>query len=157
MEIRRIADHDRVKFSAIRREMFPGEDADWPVDEFLSPAGAAFGGFDGDDLVAYAAAGFRSHAEGAWEGPAAEQRIAYLEEWYVRKGHRHRGIGRALAAAVEMWALNNGATHLASDTVIGNDAAIAAHVNFGFDEVERTVHFIKQLPDQPQTTTVDTG
>lgn len=147
MDVRRLGPADRDQLRPIRLEMFPGDAGlDWPLDECLSPAAAAFGAFAGTELIGYAAAGWRSHAEGAWDRPAVEQRIAYLEEWYVRPGHRGRGVGRALVAAVEAWAGEQGATHLASDTEIGNDASIAAHQALGLAEVERAVHFLKRLP-----------
>ncbi len=150
MEIRRLDDADRNLLRAIRLEMFP-EDAglEWPLDECLSPAAAAFGAPVGEALAGYAVAGFRSHAEGAWDRPAAEQRIAYLEEWYVRPAHRGQGVGRALVEAVEGWARARHATHLASDTEWTNEASVAAHAALGLVEVERTVHFLKRLDPAP--------
>ncbi len=148
MDVRRLGAADRDRLRAIRLEMFP-EDAglEWPLDECLSTANAAYGAFAGAEMAGYAAAGWRSHAEGAWDRPAAELRIAYLEEWYVRPAHRGRGVGRALVAAVEAWARREGATHLASDTEVGNAVSIAAHLALGLAEVERTVHFLRPLRD----------
>lgn len=146
MEIRRLGEADRDELRAIRLEMFPGDAGlEWPLDECLSTAAAAFGAFAGGELAGYAAAGWRSHAEGAWDRPAAELRIAYLEEWYVRSAYRRRGAGRALVEAVRRWARDSGATHLASDTELGNAVSIAAHRALGLAEVERTVHFLEAL------------
>ncbi len=145
MEIRPLTPAERPALLAIRRELFPDDEPDWPADEYLTPGGIAVGAFDDDELIGYAAAGLRSHAEGAWERPPAEQKIAYLEEWYVRAGSRGRGIGRALVTAVEAWAVELRATHLASDTEVDNTGAIAAHAAVGFRHVETAAHFLKAL------------
>ncbi len=155
MEIRRLTEADRLAFAAIRLELFPdAELGDWAVEHHLSPGAVAFGAFD-PELIGYAAADFRSHAEGAWEQPPGEQHIAYLEEWYVREGHRRQGVGLALLDAVRDWARQHRATHLASDSDPDNATAIAAHLAAGFAEVERAVHFVERLerdqapPDLP--------
>ncbi len=148
MEIRRLTGHDKDQLQVMRAELFPDEDRDWPIDEYLSPGGVVVGAF-GSELVGYAAAQLRSHAEGAWDRPAGEQRIAYLEEWYVRPGHRRRGVGAALVAEVEAWARGAFADYLASDTDIGNDVSVAAHRSIGFEEVERAVHFLRELEPRP--------
>ena len=137
---------DRDAFAAIRLEFF-GEDegVEWPMREFLAPSGIAIGAFDDGALVGYAAGGLRSHAEGAWARPAAEQRITYLEEWYVREGHRRKGIGRRLVREVETSAVEWRADYLASDTELDNLISQAAHVAVGLEEVERAVHFLKRL------------
>ncbi len=151
MEIRRLAPVDREALREIRLELFP-EDAglEWPLDEYLGAVTAtAFGAFADGELAGYAAAGLRSHAEGAWDRPAARQRIAYLEEWYVRAAHRRRGVGRSLVEAAVAWAESLRATHLASDTEIDNEGSIAAHTALGLAEVERTVHFLMPLQPGP--------
>lgn len=150
MTTRRLTSEDREALASLRNEFFPEDAAlDWPLREMLSAHTVAVGAFDGDELVGYAAAGLRSHAEGAWDRPAAEQRIAYLEEWYVTPSHRRRGFGRALVAGVEEWARELRADVLASDTEIGNETSVSAHAELGFEEVERAVHFVKSLPSEP--------
>lgn len=146
MDIRRLTWSDRDAFAAIRLELFPEDDVvDWPVREFLSASSVAVGAFSEEELVGYAAGGLRSHAEGAWDRPAAEQRIAYLEEWYVREDHRRQGIGRRLVEEVEVWARERRADYLASDTELDNVVSQATHAALGIREVERAVHFLKPL------------
>lgn len=146
MEVRRLAWSDREAFAAIRLELFPEDEGlEWPVREFLSASSVAIGAYSDGDLVGYAAAGWRSHAEGAWERPAAEQRIVYLEEWFVRQSHRRRGIGRRLVEEVEVWAAEQRADFLASDTELDNLTSQAAHAALDVREVERAVHFLKPL------------
>ncbi len=145
MDVRRLTLDDLEAFRSIRREFFPDEEADWTDAEFLGRRAVAVGAFDGDELIGYAAAGLRSHAEGAWDRPPAEQRVAYLEEWFVRPRHRRTGVGRRLVEEVEHWAHEIRADYLASDTEIENELSQAAHTALGFGEVERTVHFLKAL------------
>jgi aminoglycoside 6'-N-acetyltransferase I len=59
---------------------------------------------------------------------------------------RGRGAGRALVAAVEAWAVQLGLLELASDTLLANTSAQAAHTQLGFVEVERAVRYRKVLP-----------
>lgn len=150
MEIRQLTNDDRDVFRQIRLELFPEDDGiEWPVREYLSLAAFAFGAFIDGDLAGYSAGGLRSHAEGAWERPAGEQRIAYLEEWFVRPAFRRRGVGRALVEAVEAWAAERRADYLASDTELDNTVSQAAHAALGLAEVERAVHFLKPITSAP--------
>ena len=45
----------------------------------------------------------------------------------------------------EDWARGKGCSEMASDTWLDNEASIRAHVKLGYAEVERLVHFVKQL------------
>jgi aminoglycoside 6'-N-acetyltransferase I len=85
----------------------------------------------------------RSHADGCATSP-----VGYLEGWYVVPQARRRGVGRALVAAFEGWAVERGCSELASDTWPENAASIEAHRRLGFQEVDRVVTFRKALvPD----------
>lgn len=81
----------------------------------------------------------RNYAEGC-SGPTP-----YIEAWYVDQDVRQQGIGRALVAAAEQWAKQRGYREIASDALLENRASQLAHVASGFVEVERAVHFRKQL------------
>ncbi|MCA9919722.1 MAG: GNAT family N-acetyltransferase [Anaerolineales bacterium] len=91
-------------------------------------------------LAGYLHIGTRKYAEGCTRSP-----VAYLEEWFVDADVRRQGVGRALVAAAEVWARQNGYTELASDTLITNDISLASHLALGFTEVERQINFIKKL------------
>jgi len=97
-------------------------------------------------LVDQAVAGFAEvsvrsdHVEGTAASP-----VPYLEGWYVRAAWRGRGVGRALLSYVEQWAVSKGYSELASDAEIQNDRSIRLHAMFGFNEVGRSVHFVKNL------------
>lgn len=71
--------------------------------------------------------------------------VVYMEGIYVKDGHRDRGIGAALIRRAEEWALSKGCNEIASDALLGNDGSINFHKRAGFQEVERTVAFIKTI------------
>lgn len=71
--------------------------------------------------------------------------VGYLEGWYVADGHRRSGIGRALVQAGEDWARAQGCTEFASDALLQNEPAHAAHRALGFEETGRVVTFRKTL------------
>ncbi len=80
------------------------------------------------------------HVEGTTISP-----VPYLEGWYVSERFRGQGVGRALLAFAEEWAVAKGYGELASDSEIENKAGIDLHKSVGFREVGRTVHFVKSL------------
>lgn len=91
-------------------------------------------------LAGYVHVGSRKYAEGCTRSP-----VAYLEEWFVDADVRRQGVGRALIAAAEDWARQNGFCELASDTLIDNEISLVSHLALGFTEVERQINFIKKL------------
>jgi aminoglycoside 6'-N-acetyltransferase I len=82
----------------------------------------------------------RSYAEGCRTAP-----VPYIEAWYVAPQARRRGVGRALVAAAEQWARARGYGEIASDTLLDNRVGERAHLALGFAEVERAIHFRKDL------------
>jgi L-amino acid N-acyltransferase YncA len=94
---------------------------------------------DSDTLIGYADVGERSVVEGA-EGPAA-----YLEAWYVKESWRKQGLGEALIRACADWARQQGYTEMGSDALLDNTLSQRLHVKFGFEEMERVVHFRMNL------------
>jgi aminoglycoside 6'-N-acetyltransferase I len=68
-----------------------------------------------------------------------------VESWYMDADARRRGIGRALLAAAEAWAREHGYAEIASDTQLDNATSERLHGRYGFEEVERTIHFRKAL------------
>jgi aminoglycoside 6'-N-acetyltransferase I len=85
--------------------------------------------------------GLRSYAEGCRAAP-----VPCIEAWYVVPEARRRGVGRALVAAAEQWARARGCREIASDTLLDNGLGERAHVALGFVEIERAIHFRKDLP-----------
>jgi aminoglycoside 6'-N-acetyltransferase I len=92
-----------------------------------------------ETLIGYADVGERSVVEGA-EGAAA-----YLEAWYVKEDWRKRGVGEELIKACAGWAREQGYTEMGSDALLDNAESQRLHRKFGFEEMERVVHFRMKL------------
>lgn len=96
---------------------------------------------EGRELLGFVEVGLRSHADGC--DPHIP--CGYLEGWYVRPAHRHRGVGRALVQAAERWARSQGAKEMASDTWMDNEESQRAHSAMGYEVVDRCVNYKKRL------------
>ena len=150
MQIRAATAADVAAWSTLRAALWP--DAD--VVELRREAAAYFTGTQsGQPIAAILLAvdeqgrpcgmielTLRLYAEGCEASP-----VPYVEGWYVAPDRRGHGIGRALMAAAEAWALAAGHSELASDALVENTASHKAHAALGFTEVERSVHFRKEL------------
>ena len=82
----------------------------------------------------------RDYGEGCETSP-----VGYIEGWFVEEEFRGKGIAGALTQAAENWAREKGCSEMASDTWLENETSIRAHLKMGYVEVERLVHFVKQL------------
>ena len=71
--------------------------------------------------------------------------VAFVEGLYVLPEARRQGIARRLVESVVAWALRQGCSELASDSLLENSAAHAAHRALGFEETERVVYFRRAL------------
>lgn len=75
--------------------------------------------------------------------------VAFLEGWFVAPAWRGRGVGRALVRAAEAWARARGCSEFASDALLDDAPAHAAHLACGFEETERLVYFRKAVAAAP--------
>ena len=73
--------------------------------------------------------------------------VAFLEGLYVVRSSRRQGVARALVESVVKWALDEGCRELASDSLLDNTGAHAAHRALGFEETECVVYFRRALHD----------
>ena len=71
--------------------------------------------------------------------------VGYLEGWFVEPEYRKNGIGRKLVRDAENWARSKGCEEMASDSELGNDLSLKAHLNLGYEETSRLVHLRKDL------------
>ena len=71
--------------------------------------------------------------------------VGYLEGWFVEPQFRQHGIGRILVNTAEKWARSKGCEEMASDSEIGNDLSLKAHLKLGYEETSRLVHLRKDL------------
>jgi aminoglycoside 6'-N-acetyltransferase I len=92
------------------------------------------------EIVGFAEVDLRPYADGCHSSP-----VGYLEGWYVTPTHRRRGVGQALVLAAEAWARAHGCSEMASDTDLSNAVSQRAHRALGYGEVERLVHFRRDL------------
>jgi aminoglycoside 6'-N-acetyltransferase I len=92
-------------------------------------------------LVGFLEVGLRSYAEGC----DPSHIVGYVEGWYVSENHRHQGIGAALLQAAENWSRAQGCKEIASDSQLTNQASQRVHEALGFEVVERSVNYRKQL------------
>jgi len=90
--------------------------------------------------VGFLEVSIRLTAEGCRPG-----RIGYLEGWYVEPAWRGKGMGAALIAEAESWALARGCREMASDAYAENQGSRAAHQRLGYQEVALLAHFRKDL------------
>lgn len=96
---------------------------------------------DQKNAIAFINLSLRSdYVPGATHSP-----VAYVEGIYVKDEYRNQGVGKALIQFAQQWALNQGCIELASDALIENTASHEFHKKIGFQEVERTVFFIKSV------------
>jgi aminoglycoside 6'-N-acetyltransferase I len=72
--------------------------------------------------------------------------VGFLEGWYVVPAARRTGVGRALVAASEKWARDEGCAEFASDANLDNEISRAAHITLGFEETGAVRKFRKDLP-----------
>ncbi len=147
MAVRPLEDEDRPAWLAMRAALWPDSDAADPAgaDAWVARADAITivaqpSGSSGGQLIGFAEAGERPYADGSDTSP-----VAFLEGWYVEPEYRCQGFGRELVQAVETWARSRGLTELASDSLLENTNAHAAHEAAGFREVERAVRYRKPL------------
>lgn len=82
----------------------------------------------------------RDYVEGTASSP-----VGYLEGLFVKQEYRRRGGAKALLAACEQWAREQGCTEFASDCELENRASQRFHRSAGFRETNRIVCFAKKL------------
>lgn len=72
-------------------------------------------------------------------------RVGYLEGLFVLPEYRRHGVAGILVKTAENWARAKGCEEMASDSEIGNDASLQAHLKLGYEETSRLVHLRKDL------------
>jgi aminoglycoside 6'-N-acetyltransferase I len=91
-------------------------------------------------LAGFVEARLRPYADGCDTSP-----VGFVEGWFVDADMRRRGIGAALIAVAEAWAISRGCREMASDAELHNELSRSAHAGVGFAEVEQVVRFHKNL------------
>ena len=142
--IRRVTQNDKTEWFHMRKGIWPeapDEYLDFDMDDILaSDNDLVIFACDGDSPIGLTEARIREYGEGCETSP-----VGYLEGWYVQDDYRGRGIVGIMTQAAENWVREKGCTEMASDTWLDNEPSIRAHVKMGYIEVERLVHYVKQL------------
>ncbi len=121
--VRHATDQDAPTWLQMREALWPDESGSHAgeVEQFFAgmlsmPLAVLIADDDSGRPVGFAELSIRNYAE-----DCVTDRVAYLEGWYVVPEARRRGVGRALVAAAEEWAREQGCTEFASDALLDND------------------------------------
>jgi aminoglycoside 6'-N-acetyltransferase I len=144
IEVRRAVDSDKGLWFSMRKGIWPEAPDDYlgyDLDDILgSDIDAVFIAFVDSQPAGMIEARIREYGEGCETSP-----VGYIEGWFVHENFRGSGVAGVLTGAAENWAREKGCTEMGSDTWLDNETSIRAHVKLGYVEVERLVHFVKQL------------
>jgi aminoglycoside 6'-N-acetyltransferase I len=142
--IRPVTQEDKTEWLRMRKGIWPeapDEYLDYDMDDVLSSdRNAVFFALLEGYPVGMIEVHLKESAEGCFSSP-----VGYLEAWFVNEDMRGKGAAGALIDAAENWARTKGCRDMASDTWLENAVSIRAHAKMGYSEVERLVHFVKQL------------
>lgn len=145
-EIRRLAEADSGHWLNLRRRLWD----ELSEDEHIAEMREIFAHSD-TQLVLVAVnedgivAGFLEASIRPFVEDCRSDHVGYIEGWFVLNEYRRKGIGSALVRAAESWAKENGCEEMASDTEIGNEPGLAAHLELGFKETSRLIHLRKEI------------
>lgn len=146
IEIRRLVESDSRSWLALRRLLWDqaseGEHLREMLDIFKHPDTQLILVADsgGGNIVGFLEASIRPFVE-----DCETDNVGYLEGWYVEPEFRRSGVGGRLVAAAEAWARQNGCVEMASDSEVGNEVSLAAHLKLGYTETSRLVHLRKEI------------
>lgn len=144
IEIRKVTNAEKDAWFQMRKGVWPEAEDDYlmfDMDEILASAeDVIFMAFVDGKPAGMIETSIREYAEGCESSP-----VGYIEAWFVEGNFRKTGVAGALVKAAETWAREKGCTEMGSDTWLDNGAGIRAHEKLGYHEVERLVHFVKQL------------
>jgi aminoglycoside 6'-N-acetyltransferase I len=143
--IRRATDDDKPEWLRMRHGLWPEAPLEYlalDLDDLLADDDTAvFMAFnENGQPVGFIEVSLRSFAEGCETSP-----VGYIEAWFVGELVRRQNLGRDLAYTAEQWAREKGCSEMASDTWLGNEESITAHLRLGYHEADRLVHFVKRL------------
>ena len=142
--LRRVMQEDKAEWFRMRKGIWPDVPDNYmtfDMDRLLANVDYfVIFACDGDQPIGLTEAQIRDHAEGCETSP-----VGYLEGWFVQEEYRGKRIAGLMTQAAENWMREKGCTEVASDTWLDNEPSIRAHVNMGYHEVERLVHFVKRL------------
>jgi len=143
--IRPVEPSDRDEWLRLRSKLWDHTSREDHIEEIQSIVGdpetqLVLVAAEGDTLVGFLESSIRQFVE-----DCETDHVGYLEGWYVEPMYRRSGVGRSLVANAEQWARSCGCTEMASDAEIGNEESLVAHIQLGYAETSRLVHFRKEI------------
>ncbi len=91
-------------------------------------------------IIGFAETGIRNYAEGC-----RSDHVLYLEAIWVEPGYRQGGVVSFILQEIEKWGRAGGFREMASDCLLDNVVSEKWHTSCSFEEVERAIHFRKDL------------
>ncbi len=145
MQIDKCGTDQLPQWVALRIALWPDEDAQQIAAEASGMLAQAdllvLVAREGEAVIGFAEAAIRNdYVNGCETSP-----VAFVEGIYVVPEQRRRGVAKAMIAAIDVWAQQQGLRELASDALLGNAQSHAMHEALGFGETERVVYFRKVL------------
>jgi len=153
--IRTVSRSDREAWLSLRSRLWPARPPEGlanEVDSYLSGGDLWKFGTDSipflvlmadhptEGIVGFLEASLRPFADRCRTAP-----VGYLEGWFVVPEMRRRGIGGALVRSAEDWARAHGCREMASDAHTDNLVSEQSHRALGYEEVDRLIHFRREL------------
>jgi len=148
MQIRALAFDDVERWIDMRHQLWPEHEKADLTDEVMHWHRGKTAVFVADadgELVGFSEATMHERAPGCSSSP-----VGYLDAWWVDEGFRRRGVGTQLLAAAEGWAIENGATDMASDAHADNGISRSVHRATGFSERRPVVRFHKSIASEAE-------
>lgn len=141
MTIQKASRNELNDAARLARLLWPEYDPDEMAPLLEDPEAAVFLCVSEGKAVGFAQCQLRhDYVEGCDTSP-----VGYLEGVYVTEDHRRQGIARALVAACQTWAREQGCQEFASDCELDNTGSLRFHLGIGFEEANRVICFIKRL------------
>lgn len=132
MSVRPMRPGDDQAVAQLMHSLWPGEEPDFSDQVFFV--------WDDGEIGGFVAVSIRPWAEGCTNAP-----VPFIEGWYVSPALRRRGVGRALLAAAEAWAVQQGFSEIGSDVEVDNTPSLEAHAALGYTPTLRVQYFRKIL------------
>ena len=143
--IRLAEEGDILKVAEMANQLFLGSTLEELYREFSNMLGSEESHllvyYLGEEVIGFANCELRiDYVEGSETSP-----VMFLEGIYIHHDHRGKGYGRELVKYAEDIGRQLGLYEFASDCEIEDKSSYDFHIRSGFQEVGRTISFIKKL------------
>jgi aminoglycoside 6'-N-acetyltransferase I len=143
LTIRESRESDRAELVRMRLALWPDsleEEVEGVVNRSRSEGVIIVAEREGGGLAGFAELGLRNFADGCRTSP-----VPYLEGIWTDPDAQRAGTATALFRKAESWARSYGYLEIASDCELHNEASRAFHEAAGFEEVQRSICFRREI------------